>query len=130
MVASRSYTTTVLNFRLLSSKAPVAALILPPPAKIEKVYGDTPPKPVKVCAPFTNITPEELGQIGEGEVAYLKLMRSEDIRKAFPQAPELAPGLKLFALLSADGTPILLADSKAAALANAWEQELVTVSLH
>jgi hypothetical protein len=77
-----------------------------------------------------NITPEELAQIGEGEVAYLKLMRSEDIRKAFPQAPELAPGLKLFALLSADGTPILLADSRAAALANAWEQELETVSLH
>ncbi len=80
--------------------------------------------------PFTTITPEELAQIGEGEVAYLKLMRSEDIRKAFPQAPDLAPGLKLFALLSADGTPILLADSKAAALANAWEHELVTVSLH
>jgi hypothetical protein len=81
-------------------------------------------------APFANITPEELAQIGEGEVAYLRLMRSEDIRKAFPQAPDLAPGLKLFALLSADGTPILLADSKAAALANAWEHELETVSLH
>jgi hypothetical protein len=81
-------------------------------------------------APFANITPEQLAQIGEGQVAYLRLMRSEDIRKAFPQAPDLAPGLKLFALLSADGTPILLADSKAAALANAWEHELETVSLH
>jgi hypothetical protein len=78
----------------------------------------------------THVTQEELAQIGEGEVAYLKLMMSEDIRRAFPQAPELAPGLKLFALLSADGTPILLADSKAAALANAWEHELETVSLH
>jgi hypothetical protein len=83
-----------------------------------------------IPAPITSITPEQLAQIGEGQVAYLKLMRSEDIRKAFPQAPDLAPGLKLFALLSADGTPILLADSKAAALANAWEHELETVSLH
>jgi hypothetical protein len=83
-----------------------------------------------IPAPVTQITPEELAQIGEGEVAYLRLMRSEDIRKAFPQAPELAPGLKLFALLSADGSPILLADSKAAALANAWEHELQTVSVH
>lgn len=80
--------------------------------------------------PPLQVTPEELAQIGEGEVAYLKLMRSEEIRRAFPQAPELAPGLKLFALLSADGTPILLADSKAAALANAWENELETVSVH
>ncbi len=77
-----------------------------------------------------HVTQEELAQIGEGEVAYLKLMMSEEIRRAFPQAPDLAPGLKLFALLSADGTPILLADSKAAALANAWEHELETVSLH
>ena len=81
-------------------------------------------------APVTGMTIEELAQLGEGEVAYLKLMRSEDIRRAFPQAPDLAPGLKLFALLSADGTPILLADSKAAALANAWEHELETVSVH
>ncbi len=77
-----------------------------------------------------HVTQEELAQIGEGEVAYLKLMMSEEIRRAFPEAPDLAPGLKLFALLSADGTPILLADSKAAALANAWEHELETVSLH
>ncbi len=88
------------------------------------------PRTELLPAPFTNITPEELAQIGEGQVAYLRLMLSEDIRKAFPQAPDLAPGLKLFALLSADGTPILLADSKAAALANAWEHELETVSLH
>ncbi len=85
--------------------------------------------PLGPAAP-NQITQEELAQIGEGEVAYLKLMMSEEIRRAFPQAPDLAPGLKLFALLSADGTPILLADSKAAALANAWEHELETVSLH
>lgn len=79
---------------------------------------------------ITDVSVEELAQIGEGEIAYLRLMRSEDIRSAFPEAPELAPGMHLFALLSADGSPILLADSKAAALANAWEQDLKTVSLH
>ncbi|MGL5114611.1 MAG: DUF1150 family protein [Beijerinckiaceae bacterium] len=82
------------------------------------------------AAVIADITPEQLARIGEGEVAYLRLMRSEDISAAFPEAPELAPGMKLFALLSADGTPILLADSKAAALANAWENDLRTVSLH
>jgi hypothetical protein len=72
----------------------------------------------------------ELAQLGEGQVAYVKLMRTEDIRAAFPQAPELQPGMRMFALLSADGSPILLSDSKDAALANAWENELTTVSLH
>jgi hypothetical protein len=95
----------------------------------ERTKSDTQragPPPV----PLTHVTPEQLARIGEGKVAYLRMMRSEDIRKAFPQAPELAPGLHLFALLSADGTPILLADSRAAALANAWEHELQTVSVH
>jgi hypothetical protein len=32
--------------------------------------------------------------------------------------------------LSADGSPILLTDSKDAAIANAWEHQLETVSLH
>jgi hypothetical protein len=76
------------------------------------------------------ITPQQLAQIGEGHIAYLKLMKSEEIRRVFPEAPNLAPGIKLFALLGADGAPILLADTKAAALANAWEQELQTVSVH
>jgi hypothetical protein len=82
------------------------------------------------AATATPMTPQQLAQLGEGQVAYLKLMRSEEIREAFPEAPQLQPGLKLFALLSADGSPILLADTKAAALANAWEQELQTVSVH
>ena len=48
----------------------------------------------------------------------------------FPQAPQIAPGLKLFALHAADGTPIMLTDSREAAIANAWSQELETVSVH
>jgi hypothetical protein len=86
----------------------------------------TTPTTVKTAA----LSAEQFAQLGEGEVAYLKLMKSEEIREAFPEAPQLQPGLRLFALLSADGSPILLADTKAAALANAWEHELQTVSVH
>jgi hypothetical protein len=45
-------------------------------------------------------------------------------------APEIAPGLQLFALYAADGTPIMLTDSREAAVANAWSQELEAVSVH
>ncbi len=78
----------------------------------------------------TTIGPAELAALGEGQVAYVKAMRSDEIRELFPQAPQMAPGLKLFALLSASGTPILLADSRDAAVANAWAHDLQTVSLH
>ena len=39
-------------------------------------------------------------------------------------------GDELFALHAADGTPMMLTDSREAAIANAWSQELETVSVH
>lgn len=71
-----------------------------------------------------------LASLGEGEVAYVRPMLSNEITRLFPQAPQLAPGLELFALLSASGAPILLTDSRDAAIANAWAHDLQPVSLH
>jgi hypothetical protein len=52
------------------------------------------------------------------------------VQRQFPQAPQLAAGTLLYALHAADGTPIMLTDSREAAVANAWSQELETVSVH
>ncbi|MBV1700197.1 MAG: DUF1150 family protein [Hyphomicrobiales bacterium] len=76
------------------------------------------------------MTPEQFAHLGDGALAYVKPIRSEDVAELFPQAPSIAPGLQLFALLAADGTPILLTDSRDAAIANAWEHELHMVSVH
>jgi hypothetical protein len=76
------------------------------------------------------VTTEALAHMGEGLIAYVKPVRSEDVPSLFPQAPEIAPGLQLFALHAADGTPIMLTDSREAAMANAWSQELQAVSVH
>lgn len=75
---------------------------------------------------------EALAQLGDGRIAYVKTIRSEDVPTLFPQAdvPQMAPGQTLFALHAADGTPIMLTDSREAAVANAWSQELETVSVH
>jgi len=73
------------------------------------------------------MSPEALAQLGDGRIAYVKTIRSEDVQTLFPQMP---PGQKLFALHAADGTPIMLTDSREAAVANAWSQELETVSVH
>jgi hypothetical protein len=76
------------------------------------------------------ITQEALAHLGDGQLAYVKQIRSEDVAKQFPEAPQLQPGLMLFALHAADGTPIMLTDTREAAVANAWSQELEPVSVH
>jgi hypothetical protein len=79
----------------------------------------------------TKIMPQTaFAKLGGGQIAYLRPMRSEDVRTIFPQAPELQPGLELWALLSAAGEPIMLTDSKAVALASAQENDLEAVSVH
>jgi hypothetical protein len=84
----------------------------------------------QVTAAQPNISPEALAHLGDGQIAYIRTIRSEDVPTMFPQAPEIAPGLKLFALLAADGTPIMVTDTREAAVANAWSNELQTLSVH
>lgn len=76
------------------------------------------------------MTAEALALLGGGKLAYVKPIRSEDVARLFPQAPEMQPGMELFALTAADGTPIMLTDSLETAVANAWDQELEMVSIH
>jgi hypothetical protein len=76
------------------------------------------------------ISAAALALLGDGRIAYIKTVSCEEAQKQFPQFPELAPGTLLYALHAADGTPILLTNSREAAIANAWSKELETVSLH
>ena len=76
------------------------------------------------------ITQDALAHLGDGRLAYVKTIRSEDVAQMFPEAPRIEPGIKLFALHAADGTPIMLTDTREAALANAWSQELEAMSVH
>jgi hypothetical protein len=41
------------------------------------------------------ISPEALAVLGGGKLAYVKTIRSEDVQKHFPQAPELAAGSRM-----------------------------------
>jgi hypothetical protein len=76
------------------------------------------------------LTPAEFAALGTGEVAYVKPMTSDELMRIFPQAPKIESGLKLYTLLSADGAPILVTDTREAATANAWEHDLKMVSVH
>jgi hypothetical protein len=80
--------------------------------------------------PAADISLEALAALGDGEIAYVRTIRSEDVPALFPQAPEIEPGLELFALHAADGTPIMLTDSREAAVAGARSNELQAMSVH
>lgn len=73
---------------------------------------------------------DELTELGTGDVAYIKAIKASDLQDMFPDVPPLQENMTLYALLNADGTPILLADSKEAAIANAFEADLEMASLH
>ncbi|MDO8875515.1 MAG: DUF1150 domain-containing protein [Pseudolabrys sp.] len=87
-------------------------------------------KQIESTTPSPIITQDALAHLGDGRLAYVKAIRSEDVAGLFPQAPEIAPGVTLFALHAADGTPIMLTDTRESALASAWSNELEAVSVH
>jgi hypothetical protein len=76
------------------------------------------------------VTQADLAHLGEGTVAYLREMGSEELKGKFPGLPDMQPGLRLCALFAADGRPILLSDARDRALAGAMENDLVPVALH
>ena len=87
-------------------------------------------KTIEPNATHPAITQEALAQLGDGRLAYVKEVRSEDVADMFPQAPKIEPGVTLFSLHAADGTPIMLTDTREAAVANAWSHELEPMSVH
>ncbi len=72
----------------------------------------------------------ELAHLGNGEVAYIKVMSSDEAEKLFPTVTGLPQGASLYALHGADGTPIALTDTRQAALGHALDGELEIASVH
>lgn len=72
----------------------------------------------------------ELEAWGEGELAYIKHLKAQEVRNLFPQLGGLPEGIDLYAVVAADGTPMVLTDSRSAALENVEENDLELVTLH
>jgi hypothetical protein len=76
------------------------------------------------------VSPEGLARLGGDRIAYVKQIRSEEVSSLFPQVPKMAKGLRLFVLVAADGTPIMITDTREAAIASARDNQLELVSMH
>lgn len=72
----------------------------------------------------------EFAKLGDGYVAYIKTMTSEEAHKLFPTVEGLPKGVMLFSLHGADGTPLALTDTRSAAVGHALGDKLEIASLH
>jgi hypothetical protein len=82
----------------------------------------------------TNVTPVmsqvELARLGGGQVAYIKVLSSDEAQRLYPAVEGLPGGIDLYALHAADGTPIALTDSRQAAIGHARGDKLEVASVH
>ena len=76
------------------------------------------------------LSPEAFASLGESSIGYVRQMRSEEAEILYPQAPQLIPGLTVFVLHAADGTPLAITDSFQEATRDAAGHQLETVSVH
>ena len=72
----------------------------------------------------------ELAQLGGGKVAYIKVMTHDEAKELFPAVENLPEGIDLYSLHAADGTPLILTDSRQAAIGHAIGDELEIASVH
>jgi hypothetical protein len=76
------------------------------------------------------MTEANFAVLGGGKIAYIRPLNPAEAKNLFPSMPALSPDLQLWALLAADGTPIMLADTREAVVMNAHENDLEAVSIH
>ena len=64
---------------------------------------------------FRSLASDAFATLGRRRLAYVRMVRSEDVGFFCPDAPLLAPGRCVFVLSRGDGTPILVTDTREAA---------------
>lgn len=76
------------------------------------------------------VSKEDLRHIGEEAIAYIRELSPEDFETLYPGILDGDVPYKLYALLGADGEPLMISDDRSVAEANANEHDLEMVSLH
>ncbi|MBA4781718.1 MAG: DUF1150 family protein [Rhizobiales bacterium] len=78
----------------------------------------------------TAVTKEDLRHIGEEAIAYIRELSASDFETLYPGILVGDAPYTLYALLGADGEPLMISDDRSIAEANASEHDLEMVSLH
>ena len=75
-------------------------------------------------------TPADLAALGTGVIAYVRPISAEAVLQLVPDAVDIPHDVALFALIAANGQPIMITDSQADIAAGAHSNQLMTVSVH
>jgi hypothetical protein len=76
------------------------------------------------------MSPRAFAEYGCNAIGYVRQMRSEEAGILYPQAPTLVPGLTVFVLHAADGTPLCITASFEEASRDARGSSLEPVWVH
>lgn len=77
-----------------------------------------------------SLNKEELAQLGNGQIAYIKQLSADEIICFFPSISYLDPGVCVWGLFGANGDPVAVSDRKEDLFHSAREQSLKTIPLH
>jgi hypothetical protein len=94
----------------------------------QSASGTKPSRKVESVTPV--MSQVEFAKLGGGQVAYIKVLDSNEARRLYPAIKGLPEGIDLYALHAADGTPIALTDSRQAAIGHAKGDKLEVASVH
>jgi hypothetical protein len=89
---------------------------------------NTNPTPKQKSKP--KLSTVEFALLGGGQVAYVRELSGEQARDMFSDLENVADEARLFGVYAADGTCMAITDSRAAAVANAFEHDLHPLSVH
>lgn len=76
------------------------------------------------------MTQAELARLGGSELAYIREIAADAAAALLGDTVEIPNAQQLFCLYLADGTPIAISGSREAAMANAFEHDLMPMSVH
>jgi hypothetical protein len=95
---------------------------------VEKTSRSADKRTKSVLVPLMSMS--DLAKLGGGKVAYIKMMTHDEAKELFPAVDGLPTGIDLFSLHAADGTPLVLTDSRQAAVGHAMGDELEIAAVH
>lgn len=81
-------------------------------------------------AEYKPISDIELAHLGEGTIAYVRKITSDDLVARFPGLPHIQSGIDLWAVFGANGQPMMVADEQAVAISAAVNRDLRPVCIN
>lgn len=76
------------------------------------------------------ISEAELARLGGGQLAYIREIGADTAAELLGDTMHISADQRLYCLYLGDGTPVAISGSHEAALANAFEHDLLPMSVH